>query len=237
MHKLPFYVGNLAANLVPGSQRRTRVRAAVNLFFFRPQIRRAIREIFGERVKTIKFIRQHTLGRVVYLVNDKYFVKIFRDVSHSELKNFEFLNGYVADRLNVAMPRVIVPRRGSVYVCERISGRHIESFSPAEILKNAEKIQRQVFAIIDELQRIDVNKIPNKSRFMTSMQARTPEKPGPHREVLGHFDLNETNLFFDDDMNVCAVIDWDTLSIAQNPETDKQIFMKYWNRYLARIKQ
>lgn len=236
MHKLPFYIGNLAANLVPGSQRRTHVRAAVNLFFFRPQIRRAIREMFGEKVKTIKFIRQHTLGRVVYLVNDKYFVKIFRDVSHSELKNFEFLNDYVANRLNISMPRVIVPRRGSVYVCERISGRHIESFSNAEILKNAEKIQRQVFAIIDELQRIDVNKIPNKSRFMTSMQARTPEKPAPHREVLAHFDLNETNLFFDNDMNVCAVIDWDTLSIAQNPETDKQIFMKYWNRYISNLK-
>jgi len=231
MHKLPFYIGNLAASLVPGSDARVHVRSAVNLFLFRPQIRRFIRKTFGERVESMQFVRQRTLGRVVCLVNGKYYVKIFRDVSHAAIKNFEFLANYVADRMDVAVPRVVVAPRGAMYACRRVDGRHIESFTKTEVLKNEEKIKSQVADIIKQLQSINVDEIPHPERFMTSMQARTPEKPGPRRPVLAHFDLNETNLFFDDDMNVCAVIDWDTLSIAQNPETDWQIFMKYWDRY------
>lgn len=232
MSKIPFYLGNLAACFVPGSNNRSHVRAVTNLFLYHPKITRFIRREFGEGTHSIKFIRQRTLNRVVCLVNDKYYVKIFRDVTNARLKNFEFIANYVRDRLSITVPRVIVDRRHPMYVCERVSGRHIEDLNKADVIAHEEKIQAQVMVIIDQLQAIDIDEIPNNARFNDSMQTRTVEEPTDNpRRVLAHFDLNEGNLFLDDDFNVCAVIDWDTLSIANNPDTDRRIFMKYWNRY------
>ncbi len=232
LNKIPFFIGNLAACLVYGTENRRLVRAYVNLFFFFPVIYRFIRYSFGVRIHSIKFIRQRTLGRVVYLVNDKYYVKIFRDVSNRRLKDFAFISNYVRPHIGVVVPRVVVAQHAPMYACARVRGRHITTFPADKILKNEKKIKNQVLRIIDQLQSINVNDIPDRERFMDSMQTRTVEKPGRKKYVLAHFDLNETNLLFDKDLNVCAVIDWDTLSIAQNPETDKDIFMKYWNWYI-----
>lgn len=232
MSKLPFYIGNFVACFVPGSKNRAHCRASINLFLYYPKIVAFIRNTFGQRVTSVKFIRQRTLNRVVCLVNNKYYVKIFRDVTHAQLKNFEFIANYIRPYISVTIPRVIVDRRAPMYVCEKIPGHPIDDFKRADVLRHEAKIHAQVFKIIDELQSIDVNAIPDNNRFNDSMQTRTIELPTKTpRRVLGHFDLNETNLFFDDDLNVCAVIDWDTLSIANNPETDKRIFLKYWNRY------
>ena len=55
------------------------------------------------------------------------------------------------------------------------------------------------------------------------------------KPVLAHFDLNESNLFFDKDINIIGVIDWDTLSIAKNPETDMNVFMLFWNRFRKHV--
>lgn len=221
---------------MPGTENRRHVRAAVNLFLYRPKINKFIRRTFGERVKTVKFIRQITLNRVVCLVNDKYYVKIFRDVSNKTLKDFEFISNYIRPFVSVTCPEVIVAPHAQMYVCEKVQGRHISTFPADEILKNKDKIEQQVMDIIAELQAIDVKSIPGWRRFMYSMQLRTKEKPGPKKMVLAHFDLNETNLFFDNDLNICAVIDWDTLSIAQNPETDRNIFMKYWVPFINSLK-
>ena len=39
------------------------------------------------------------------------------------------------------------------------------------------------------------------------------------------------NFLFDDDLNIVSAIDWDAISIANNPETDWRIFMRFWNQY------
>ncbi len=232
MSKIPFYLGNLVACFVPGSKNRAHCRASINLFLYYPKIAGFIKKTFGEQVHSVKFIRQRTLNRVVCLVNDKYYVKIFRDVTNARLRDFEFIANYIRPFVGVTIPRVVVDAHAPMYVCEKIAGRPIEDFDHDTVIQNEKKIQAQVFKIIDELQSIDVDAIPDNARFNDSLQTRTVEAPtDTPRRVLAHFDLNETNLFFDDDLNVCAVIDWDTLSIANNPDTDRRIFMKYWNRY------
>lgn len=234
MSKIPFYIGNLAACFVPGSARRARTRGAVNLMLYRPKIAAFIKREFGEKLVSIRFVRQRTLNRVVCLVNDKYYVKIFRDVTNARLRDFVFLVNYVRPYINVEIPAVFVDAHCPMYASPKISGRHIEEFSADELMKNNDKIQSQVRDIISQLQSIDVAAIPDNERFMTSMQFRTPELPCDNpRRVLAHFDLNESNLFFDDDMNITAVIDWDTLSIANNPDTDWRIFLKWWNLFYA----
>lgn len=235
MSKIPFYLGNLAACFVPGSDRRAHCRAYVNLFFYYPTITRFIRRAFGEKTHSVKFIRQRTLNRVVCLVNDKYYVKIFRDVTPSRIRDFAFLANYVADRLDVTVPRVIPNDRASMYATPRVAGNHILDMDRTAVLAHDQQIQTQMFDIIDQLQSIDIAQIPHPERFVTAMQERTVEDPiTPPQPVLAHFDLNEENIFLDDDFNICAVIDWDGLSIANNPDTDKRIFLKYWNRYKNR---
>ena len=84
-----------------------------------------------------------------------------------------------------------------------------------------------------QIQSIKIKSVPGWERFVFSMQPeRTREKPcDPGHEVFAHFDLNTTNFLFDDKLNIIGVIDWDTLSVANNPGTDWDIFMKYWNIY------
>ena len=47
--------------------------------------------------------------------------------------------------------------------------------------------------------------------------------------MLAHLDLNASNLLMDDDLNVVSVVDWDSLSIVQDPDTDKKSFESLWN--------
>lgn len=242
LYKIPFYVGNILSCFVPGSARRHKTRAYVNRVLFYLPIRHFICRTFGERVYSIKFVRQVTLGRVVFMVNDKYFVKVFRDVTNKRLRDHEFLVKYLIAEFaknpkmrNIAIPDVIVAPHAPMYVSPRVAGHHLNTFAPELILKNKDKIQSQAFEIIDALTSIDVNKIPGWGRFAVSMQNHTAEKPcASPRAVLAHFDLNRTNCLFDDDLNIIAVIDWDSLSVANNPDTDKDIFMKYWTPFIEK---
>lgn len=235
MHKIPFVISNFMACFIYGSRNRHKWRGKINVFLFRPVIARFVKKTFGVRIKSICFIRQNTLNRMVCVVNDTYFVKVFRNVTHKRLKDFEFLSNYVANRMKITMPHVIVHKRIPMYVSERVPGKSIDDFNPKYVLENSEYILKQVHGIIRQLQRIKVDEIPNKERFMDSMQLRTKEVECKHpKQVLAHFDLNRLNFLFDDNLKILSVIDWDTLSIANNPTTDTTIFLKHWNRYKQR---
>ena len=126
-----------------------------------------------------------------------------------------------------------------MYVCDKLPGTSIDDLPPDEVLKHEAKIQKQIFDIIDKIQSISIDSIMNYERFRMSMQPeRTPEKPyDKDVSILAHFDLNVGNLLLDKKYNIESIIDWDTLSIAKNPNTDKEIFFKYWNRYKAKHTQ
>lgn len=237
MYKIPFFISNFVSCFIYGSKNRQKWRGRINTFLFRPVVTRFVRQTYGVRVNSVRFIRQITLNRMVCVVNDKYFVKIFRNVSVPKLLDFEFLSEYVERRMKVAVPHVIVHKRIPMYVCERVAGKAITDFDKKYVADNYDKILHQVHGIIRQLQRIKVSDIPNNERFLDSLQQRTVEQPcRKPKQVLAHFDLNMLNFLFDDDLNICAVIDWDTLSIANNPTTDTTIFLKYWNRYKNKLK-
>ncbi len=233
MHTVPFFIGNTLACLVPGSVRRARFRGKINLILFRPWIARFIRREYGERLKTLRFVRQRTLNRVVGVVNDKYYVKIFRNVTNQQIRDFVFLMDYIRPYIRVDIPKVVVDKKLPMYVCAKNAGREISSFKKSVVLKNEKHIFDQISNIIKQLQSVDVEKIPNNERYLTNMQDRRyPELPCKKcRRVLGHFDMNLTNFLFDDKLNIISAIDWDALSIANNPETDWRIFMRFWNQY------
>lgn len=234
MHTVPFFIGNTLACLVPGSVRRARFRGKINLILFRPWIARFIRREYGERIKSLHFVRQRTLNRVVGVVNEKYYVKIFRNVTNQQIRDFVFLmNNYVRPAIKVNTPQMVVDKKLPMYACAKIPGRDIETFDRAFVIKKQKHIFNQIADIIKQLQSVDVEKIPNNERFVTNMQNRRyPELPCTGcRRVLGHFDMNLGNFLFDDDLNIVSAIDWDALSIANNPETDWRIFMRFWNQY------
>ncbi|MDR0726867.1 MAG: hypothetical protein LBF37_02275, partial [Rickettsiales bacterium] len=196
------------ACFVPGTENRRKVRSWAVLNTTRPSIKRFIREAYGEKITSIKPIRQITLNRVVYLVNDKYFVKVFRNVTNKQLKDFEFLANYIRPFISVDIPRVVVDRKHAIYACKKVNGRSIYEFSRDEVLQYEKKLLKQLKEIIEELQSIDVKKIPNYERYMYSMQLRTKEKPtSTPTMLLAHFDLNESNFLYDKDMNIIAIID------------------------------
>ncbi len=235
MQKIVFFISNLISCFIYGTDNRRLWRGRVNIFLFYPSIRRFIKRAYGEKISSVKFIRQRTLNRMVCLVNNKYYVKIFRNVSVQQLKDFEFLNNYVEQRMKVKIPHVVADNKIPMYACESVPGKLITEFDKSYVLENDQKVLKQIHGIIRQLQRIKVDDIPNKDRFLTSMQVRTKEESCRHpRQVLAHFDLNELNFLFDDELNICSVIDWDTLSIANNPTTDTTIFLKYWNAYKRR---
>ena len=98
--------------------------------------------------------------------------------------------------------------------------------------QNEDKIISQVKKLIAEIQNIKIDSIPNHERYIHSLQPeRLPEPPTDKpRYVLAHFDLNESNFLFDDDVNIIGVIDWDMCSITKNPDTDMSIFTFFWER-------
>ena len=236
MSKVPFYIGNVVTWFVPDGARRARVRGAINIMLYAPRIRAFIKNTFHEKVVDIKFVRQINLNRFVCVVNGKYYVKVFRNISRERVAEHKFLVDLVRDRMNITIPEMFVDRHIPMYACEKIDGRPISSFDPETILKNEEKIKSQVADIISQIQKIDIRSVPNYERFEFGIQPeRQPETPLPKGvksgPVLAHFDLNETNLFFDNDMNITGVIDWDTLSIAKNPETDMNVFNMFWDAF------
>ena len=230
MTKIPFYIGTFAACFVPSSHKRHVVRGWVNGILYFPRIFMLIWEIYGKFAYKIRFVRQHSPDRCVCVVNDKYYVKIFKRVPVKKLKAFGVLTDYIAPYIRVAIPQIYVGKISNVYVCEKLQGHSIYDFDKKLVLKHHRKIENQVAKIIDDLQKINVKKIPNWRQYMTALQSNDAEKI-TSKSVLGHFDLNETNFLFDDNLNICGLIDWDGLRITNDKNKDMQIFMKYWNRY------
>lgn len=231
MYRIPFAVGNVLSWFVPGSARRKRFRGKVNVVLFRPYIARFIQRIYGERMRTLRFVRQRTLNRFVAVANDKYYVKILRNVTHQQICDFCELMDIVRKVVKVEMPVCIVDKKFPMYVCEKNSGTLMCSFDREYILANADKIGSQIRDFIKQLQSIDVDSIPNNERFIENIQKHhTAELPcSGCKRVLAHLDLNPSNLLVDDDMNIVSIIDWDTLSIANNPNTDWRVFVKQWD--------
>lgn len=240
MSKIPFYVGNFLALFVHDGGRRCRFRGGVNTLLYTPRIKALIKRVYNEKVNSIKFVRQINLNRFVCVVNGKYYVKAFRNITRQRLKEHMDLVEMVRPYLDgITIPEVHVDNNIPMYVCEKIPGHPISDFDADTILKNEEKIKRQVADIIAKIQKVNLDSIPNNERFLFGLQPeRQPEKPVKDKNVkpvLAHFDLNETNLFFDDDMNIVGIIDWDTLSIAKNPETDMNVFNLFWGMFREHI--
>ena len=232
MYIWPFYVSNLISCFVPGRARRHRVRGLVNTFLYRLPISFFIKRVYGEKIKDIQFVRQATLNRVICVVNEKYYVKVFRNVSVKQLNDYKFLLDFIRPNLKVEIPEIIVAKHIPMYVSKKLPGKDMREFNAKSIIKNEKKIKTQVFDIIHSIQKISLTSIPDSERFISGLQPeRTVEKSCKSKcNVLAHFDLNIGNLLLDNNFNVVSVIDWDSLSVAHNPNTDKDIFLKYWNK-------
>ena len=234
MMKLPFYIGNFLACFVFGARARSNARGNINNFFYRPVVARFVKKIFNEQAHTVKFVRQHTPSRFVCVVNDKYFVKIFKKMSHKKLENFEFLVNYVRSNISVNVPKVYIGKPGNIYAAEKIEGKGIYDFDGKFVLQHEQKILRQVEQIISSLQNINLKKIPNPERFCVPLEATSKKFEAESitdSSVLAHCDLNIRNFLFDDDMNILGLIDFDSFTITNDKNKDMQIFMKYWERY------
>ena len=97
MYKLPFYIGGIISYFVPGRYRRRSVRGQINVFLFRGIINRFVERVYGVRVNNIRFVRQVSMNRMICVVNDRYYVKIFRDVSVKRLKDYKFLLDFIRE--------------------------------------------------------------------------------------------------------------------------------------------
>lgn len=239
MSVIPFYIGNILAAFVSGGARRSRVRGNVNVILYTPRIQRFIKRVYNEPVKSIKFVRQVSLNRVCCVVNGKYYVKLFRNTTPKRVKIYQDLTEFIQSRLSVQIPKIYADDKMAMYVSKKIPGRGIDTFDKETILKNENKIKAQVAKIVNEIQSIKLTDIPDHTRFLQSLQPKRATEPPidtPH-PVLAHFDLNETNFLFDDDMNIIGVIDWDMCSIAQNPGTDLYVFNRFWNGFINKIKE
>ena len=230
MSKLPFFIGNFLACFVPDSHKRHVLRGWVNCILYAPRISLFLKRIYGHFAYKIKFVRQHSPDRCVGIVNDEYYVKIFKKVPVKKIRAFAMLTGYIAKHLNINIPHIYASEIASIYVCKKLPGHTIYDFDKARVLDNEEKILAQVAKIINDLQSIDIKKIPGYNGFVSALQSDEHEEITT-QSVLGHFDMNETNFLFDDDLNICGLIDWDGLRITNDKNKDMQIFMKYWNRY------
>ena len=240
MSKIPFYIGNFVSIFVPDGARRARVRGNINRVLYTPRIKRFMWNTYHVRVKNTRFVRQINLNRVCLSVNnDEYFVKIFRNITPERVQNYQVLMDTIQPYLSVQIPKVYAHKTVAMYVSKKIPGRPIKEFDTQTVLKNADKIRKQVAKIVAEIQSIKLDDIPHVERYAHSLQPeRNPEpKTDTPHQVLANFDLNETNLLFDDDMNICGIVDWDMCSITNNPDTDMSVFDFYWNGRYGKFKQ
>lgn len=234
MNALPFYIGNFLSCFVLNGEKRHKIRSNINFALYKKPVARVIKQVFNEEVKDIKFIRQHTPSRFVCLVNDKYFVKIFKNSSKKRIKNFEFLVNYVRKFMDVNIPKVYTSNDGHTYITEIIPGTGIYAFDKEFALKNEEKFLKQSSHIISQLQSIDLKKIPDAKRFTIALEStskKTKIENLTNESVLAHLDLNVRNFLFDKDFNICGLIDFDSMCIINDKNKDMQIVVKYWERY------
>lgn len=231
MHKIPFFIGTFISYFVPGRERRRRVRGRINLFFFYIPIVLFIHRVYGERVKSIKFVRQISMKRMTCVVNGKYFVKVFRFVSVKRLNEYKLLLDFIRSHLPVKIPRVFVAKHIPMYVAEKLPGRVMTELNKKTVIKNGRKIKSQVSRIINALTSIPVSSIPDNKRFASRIQARKVENIICKSSVLAHCDLNPGNLLLDKNFKIVSIIDWDSMAIVPNPNKDKEDFARLWDIY------
>jgi hypothetical protein len=234
MITLPFYIANFMAGFVKSQDKRHILRGRVNTFFYTPTMARFIRRVYSEKTQTVKFVRQHTPSRCVCVINDKYFIKIFKKNYGTRIKDFEFLVNYVQKKMKISIPTVFAAKNGHMYVTEIIQGHCIYDFEPEFVLKHEQKILNQVADVIHGLQSIDVKKIPNNERFCVALESPSHNakiESITNNSILVHNDMNVRNFMFDNDLNICGLIDFDGLCIMNDADRDMKNFMKYWNRY------
>ena len=229
MHKIPFWIGTFISWFVPGRERRRHVRGVINLFFFYIPIARFINRTYGVRVNKICFVRQISMKRVTCVVNDRYFVKIFRFVSVQRLNDYKFLLNFIRPQLPIQIPEIFVAKNIPMYVADKLAGTDMRDFDKAHLIKKEKHIKQQVFDVIKALRNIDVNAIPDNQRFLTNVQSRGQSSDSVTKtSVLAHCDLNPSNVRLDKNFNVVSIIDWDSMRIVQNPDTDIDGFNKLW---------
>lgn len=234
MYKIPFYIASLVSCFVPGKENRHRVRGNINIFLFRIPISRFIKKNYGERARKIRFVRQVSTNRMTCLVNDRFFVKIFRDVTVMQLNEYKFLLNHIRPYLHVEIPDIFVAKHIPMYVADKLPGTDLREFDKAQIIKHERKIRAGVFQMIDELQAIPLKSIPNNRRFLTPIQV---PRHGPRtytmtkKSVLAHRDLNVGNLLLDSKFNLVSVVDWDSIAIFPDPAADRHNFEHMWDVY------
>lgn len=234
MYKIPFYLSGFVSYFVPGRYRRRRVRGTINVFLFYIPIAKFIKRVYGVKTKTIRFVRQVSMNRMTCVVNDRYYVKIFRDVSVEQLNNFKFLLDFIRPYLSVNIPKVFVDKYIPMYVAEKLPGKDLRDFDKKSILKNEKKIKNQMLKMINDMQSISVASIPDNERFLYALQSKKTKKNQKIdcESVLAHLDLNASNLLMDDDLNVISIIDWDSLSIVPSKNIDIDSFKNLWTIFI-----
>lgn len=133
------------------------MRGQINVFLFRGIINRFVERVYGVRVNNIRFVRQVSMNRMICVVNGRYHVKIFRDVSVMRLKDYKFLLDFIRPYLNIKIPGIFVHDKIPMYVADKLR--------------------------------------------------------------------------LDDNFDVVSIVDWDSLSIVDSPNIDKDSFEKLWNIY------
>ena len=230
MYKIPFYISGFISYFVPGRYRRRYVRGTINVFFFRVSIAHFVKHIYGVDIKNIRFVRQVSMNRMICVVNDRYYVKIFRDVSVKRLKDYKFLLDFIRPYLKVKIPEIFVHDTIPMYVADKLPGKDMRDFDKTSIIKNETKIKSQVMDVIDAMQSIPVKSIPDNERFLFPLQYKKNNRKNKigRDSVLAHLDLNASNIRLDDNFNVVSIVDWDSLSIVDSPDIDKNSFEELW---------
>ena len=116
MYKIPFFIGNLIACFVPNNKRRSRVRGWVNVILFRPWVVALVRRTYGIRPKHVRFVRQITLNRMSCVVDDKYYVKVFRNADVNKLHNLKKLLDFIRPHISVEISDIVVHKHIPMYV-------------------------------------------------------------------------------------------------------------------------
>ena len=120
--KLSFLVGMLLSVFVRNTQKRRRLRGSINLFFLRPYIARFMKKAYGIKIKSLTFVRQQSLNRVVGLINGKYYVKIFRNIPVQRIRDFAELMNIVEKHLDITVPHIVADDKISMCAeCHNLS--------------------------------------------------------------------------------------------------------------------
>lgn len=231
--RLSFFIGYVLSSVIRDTQRRRRFRGTFNLICLRPFIARFMKREYGIKIKTLKYVRQQSLNRVVGIVNDKYYVKIFRKIPVKRVQNFAKLMSVIEKTVSVKINHVVADNKLAMYSYKKIDGMDIHRFEKEFVIKHKTKLFNQIKKIIQEIQSIDVQSVPSEERFVYDMHFEKHGNPSDIKKcVFGHFDMNFGSFLFDKNLNIVALLDWDTIAITDELDGDWNKFMRYWGAYI-----